>query len=201
MTGVQTCALPIYFYFLFPSHDIEVVKDTVMMLAHGGYRVALATTHIPLSQVAQSVTLDLMERKIKILAQDLSRWFGISGPRIAICGLNPHAGESGHIGREEIEIIQPGIERLNAEGYKLIGPLSADTVLMQRHATAYDAVFAWYHDQGLGPIKALYFDTAVNITLGLPIFRSSVDHGTALDLAGTGKACSNNFRSAIAAAC
>ncbi len=160
----------------------------VMMLASGNMRVALATTHLPLASVAQAITGTLLDEVLAILAADLQRWWGLRQPRIAVCGLNPHAGESGHLGREELNIIQPAVARLRARGLDVSGPFPADTIFVPRLMAGYDAVLAMYHDQGLPVIKHSHFDEAVNVTLGLPIIRTSVDHGTALDLAGTGQA-------------
>ncbi|MCO5763196.1 MAG: 4-hydroxythreonine-4-phosphate dehydrogenase PdxA [Chromatiaceae bacterium] len=174
--------------------------EPVMMLAAPGLRVALATTHLPLRQVPDHITREGLERVIRILHRDLRQRFGLADPRLLVCGLNPHAGESGHLGREEIEIISPLLRDLRAQGLNLTGPLPADTVFVpQRLATA-DAVLAMYHDQGLPVLKHLGFGQAVNITLGLPIIRVSVDHGTALDLAGTGHADTGSLRAALATA-
>lgn len=162
--------------------------DPVMMLATEGLRVALATTHLPLSEVSQAITPQLLERIIRILHADLCSKFGIHNPDILVCGLNPHAGEGGHLGREEIEIITPVLEQLRSAGMKLHGPLPADTLFTPHYLNQADAVLAMYHDQGLPVLKHKGFGQAVNITLGLSIIRTSVDHGTALDLAGTGKA-------------
>ena len=163
-------------------------KTPVMMLATKGLRVALATTHIPLHQVTESITHEKLETVLTILHQDLKTKFGISAPRILVCGLNPHAGEDGHLGTEEITVITPLLEQLRQQGMDLIGPLPADTLFVPNKLTDADAILAMYHDQGLPVLKHMGFGNAVNITLGLPIIRTSVDHGTALDLAGTGKA-------------
>ena len=160
----------------------------VMMLASGNMRVALATTHLPLASVAQAITLPLLLQVLAILETDLNRWWGLTKPRIAVCGLNPHAGESGHLGREELTIIAPAVNQMRERGLDVSGPFPADTIFVPRLMTGYDAVLAMYHDQGLPVIKHAHFDQAVNVTLGLPIIRTSVDHGTALDLAGTGHA-------------
>ena len=159
----------------------------VMMLANRKLKVALVTTHMPLSQVSASVTDDTVRLAIEITHNDLQYKFGIANPKIAICGLNPHAGENGHLGREEIEIISPAIEQLKTRGLDLMGPLPADTAFTTQIINEVDAFIAMYHDQGLPVVKALGFGETVNITLGLPIIRTSVDHGTALSLAGTGK--------------
>jgi 4-hydroxythreonine-4-phosphate dehydrogenase len=158
----------------------------VMMLATPGLRVALATTHLPLRAVADAITPALLHEVIGILHHDLRTKFGIAQPRILVCGLNPHAGEGGHLGREEIEVIEPVLETLRRTGMHLSGPLPADTLFTPRHLEHADAVLAMYHDQGLPVLKHKGFGRAVNITLGLPIVRTSVDHGTALELAGNG---------------
>ena len=162
--------------------------DVVMMLASDTLRVALATTHLPLRAVPDAITHAGLLRNLRILHAALRRDFGIEQPRIAVLGLNPHAGEAGHLGREEIEIIEPALAALRAEGLLLEGPLPADTAFLPAKLAHFDAVFAMYHDQGLPVLKHGGFDRAVNITLGLPYVRVAVDHGTALDLAGTGRA-------------
>ncbi len=149
-------------------------------------RVALITTHLPISQVASHITSDRIERVLKVLNKDLTQRFGITKPCIAVCGLNPHAGEGGHLGTEENEIIIPTLEKLRHQGMNLVGPLPADTAFTQHHLQGKDAVVAMYHDQGLPVIKHQGFGEVVNVTLGLPIIRTSVDHGTALDIAGQG---------------
>ncbi|WP_295455898.1 4-hydroxythreonine-4-phosphate dehydrogenase PdxA [uncultured Thiodictyon sp.] len=169
----------------------------VMLLATPGLRVALVTTHLPLKEVAAAITAPLLAEVLTILHGDLVRRFGIADPRILVCGLNPHAGEGGHLGREEIEIIEPVLERLRGRGWDLRGPLPADTVFVPERLAGADAVLAMYHDQGLPVLKHLGFGQAVNITLGLPIIRTSVDHGTALDLAGTDRADLGSLRAAI----
>ncbi len=169
----------------------------VMMLATPGLRVALATTHLPLSQVPAHITAESLEETLLILHRALVERFGIAAPRILVAGLNPHAGEGGHMGREEIEIISPCLERLRARGLQLEGPLPADTLFTPKHLEHADAVLAMYHDQGLPVLKYAGFGQAVNITLGLPIVRTSVDHGTALDLAGKGGAHAGSLRFAI----
>lgn len=190
------------------------VDEVVMMLAtdsalharegswQGGsaLRVALATTHLPLRDVAEAVTAPRLERLLDILHADIERWFGIMNPRVAVCGLNPHAGEGGHLGREEIDIIGPVLERLRGKGMRLDGPLPADTLFTPRHLAGVDAVLAMYHDQGLPVLKYAGFGRAANITLGLPLVRTSVDHGTALDLAGQGIADAGSLRVAVALA-
>jgi 4-hydroxythreonine-4-phosphate dehydrogenase len=169
----------------------------VMMLASPSMRVALVTTHIPLRDVANQVTAERFKMVLEILHHDLRSKFGFENPRIIVCGLNPHAGEGGHMGLEERDIIEPVLNQLRQQGMTLIGPLPADTVFTPHHLQQCDAVLAMYHDQGLSPLKQTGFGNAVNITLGLPIIRTSVDHGTALDLAGTGKIDSGSFQVAI----
>jgi len=169
----------------------------VMMLASPAMRVALATTHLPLKEVSTAITIDSLCEVITILHHDLVKWWAIAQPRIGVCGLNPHAGESGHLGDEEIRVIGPAIARLAARGVHVVGPLPADTAFVPRKLADFDAILAMYHDQGLPVIKHSGFDTAVNITLGLPILRTSVDHGTALDLAGTGGADPSSLSAAV----
>ncbi|MHB1540660.1 MAG: 4-hydroxythreonine-4-phosphate dehydrogenase PdxA [Steroidobacteraceae bacterium] len=169
----------------------------VMMLATGSLRVALATTHLPLSQVSRAITRELVLDTVTILERDLRQGWGLRRPRIAVCGLNPHAGEGGHLGDEEIRVIEPALAMLRARGLEVAGPLPADTVFVPRILADYDAVLAMYHDQGLPVIKHAGFDSAVNVTLGLPIVRTSVDHGTALELAGTGRADCTSLVAAI----
>ncbi|OQX01172.1 MAG: 4-hydroxythreonine-4-phosphate dehydrogenase PdxA [Thiothrix lacustris] len=169
----------------------------VMMLTAGTLRVALATTHLPLNKVSENITASVLEDVLTILHHDLQTKFGIAQPHILVCGLNPHAGEGGHLGMEEIEVITPTLQRLRARGLNLTGPLPADTLFTPRHLQGADAVLAMYHDQGLPVLKYAGFGKAINITLGLPIIRTSVDHGTALDLAGTGKAETGSLREAI----
>lgn len=162
--------------------------EVAMMLVAPGLRVALATTHLPLSAVAAAITRDTLTRIVRIVDADLRARFRIANPRICVLGLNPHAGESGHLGREEIDTIIPVLGALRAEGITLDGPLPADTAFLPGLRAQYDAYLAMYHDQGLPVLKALGFGDSVNVTLGLPYVRTSVDHGTALDLAGTGRA-------------
>lgn len=169
----------------------------VMMLATEGLRVALATTHLPLKDVASHIGIDSLTETITILQRDLQQVFGIKQPRILVCGLNPHAGEGGHMGREEIDTIIPCLERLREQGINLIGPLPADTLFTAHHLNNADAVLAMYHDQGLPVLKYKGFGKAVNITLGLPIIRTSVDHGTALDLAATHKVDTGSLETAL----
>ncbi len=169
----------------------------VMMLVGGGLRVALATTHVAVKDIAREITQPGLEQTLRVLEHDLKTRFGCAPPRIAVAGLNPHAGESGHMGREEIDVIMPVIERLRREGMQLTGPLPADTVFNPERLAQFDCVLAMYHDQGLPVLKYASFGRGVNVTLGLPIVRTSVDHGTALDLAGTGKADAGSLRTAI----
>lgn len=173
------------------------IDQVVMMLATEGLRVALATTHLPLARVPEAITRNLLLRVIRILHHDLQQHFGIGQPRILVCGLNPHAGENGHLGHEEQDIIEPLIRELAAGGMQITGPLPADTLFTEKHLSSADAVLAMYHDQGLPVLKYKGFGKAVNITLGLPFIRTSVDHGTALDLAGTGKADHGSLLAAI----
>lgn len=175
-------------------------EQVVMMLATRELRVPLVTTHLPLKDVSAAITIRHLEKVIRILRTDLVTKFGIEAPRIDVCGLNPHAGEGGHLGMEEIEIIEPVLERLRSEGMDLRGPLPADTAFAQHRIPESDAILAMYHDQGLPVLKHAGFGRAVNITLGLPFIRTSVDHGTALDLAGTGKANMGSLHEAIAIA-
>lgn len=175
----------------------SATAQVVMMLVGGGMRVALATTHLALNQVSQHIQMDTLTRTIQILQHDLIHRFGIAQPRIMVAGLNPHAGEQGHLGDEEIRVITPVIQALQQQGYQLIGPLPADTMFNQKNLPQTDAFLAMYHDQGLAVLKHASFGEAVNITLGLPFIRTSVDHGTALDLAGTGKIDCGSFIEAI----
>jgi 4-hydroxythreonine-4-phosphate dehydrogenase len=182
--------------FLFSGHteffaDGAGVDQVVMMLATPTLRVALATTHLPLNLVSQSITQSSLTRVIEIIHH------GLSSPRIAVCGLNPHAGEGGYLGMEEIEVISPVIEQLRNQGINLSGPWPADTIFVQEKLNEYDVVLAMYHDQGLPVLKHQGFGRAVNVTLGLPFIRTSVDHGTALDIAGTGKATISSLQTAI----
>ncbi|RKR06596.1 4-hydroxythreonine-4-phosphate dehydrogenase [Kushneria sinocarnis] len=172
--------------------DLCGVDEVVMMLAtrlgEHALRVALATTHLPLKEVSAALTPALLERVVTLLDHDLRRHFGIENPLVRVCGLNPHAGEAGHLGREELEVITPVLDNLRSRGLRLEGPLPADTLFTPRHLEGADAILAMYHDQGLPVLKHAGFGRAANITLGLPLIRTSVDHGTALDLAGTGRA-------------
>jgi 4-hydroxythreonine-4-phosphate dehydrogenase len=166
----------------------RAASEVVMMLASPDLRVTLATTHLPLSAVPAAITPGLLARTLRIVSQSLTSLYGLPNPRIAVLGLNPHAGEDGHMGREEIDTIIPLLEQLRAEGMDLLGPLPADTAFVPAMRGRYDAVLAMYHDQALPVLKSEAFDSTVNVTLGLPFIRTSVDHGTALDLAGTGRA-------------
>ncbi|SFV85236.1 4-hydroxythreonine-4-phosphate dehydrogenase [hydrothermal vent metagenome] len=169
---------------------------TVMMLATEGLRVTLATTHIPLSQVPQYIQADSLEQTLTIINHTL-KGYGLQNPKIVVCGLNPHAGEGGYLGSEEIEIINPLIEKLNKQGFNLVGSVPADTAFTPDALRGVDCVLAMYHDQGLPVLKTLGFKKAVNVTLGLPFIRTSVDHGTALDLAGTGNISMGSLHTAI----
>ncbi|WNC74316.1 4-hydroxythreonine-4-phosphate dehydrogenase PdxA [Thalassotalea psychrophila] len=171
--------------------------DVVMMLATEGLRVSLMTTHIPLAYVSKAITFERIQKITRILHKDLKEKFGIKEPKIYVCGLNPHAGEDGHLGREEIETIIPAIESLREEGMHLVGPLAADTIFQTKYLDDADAVLAMYHDQGLPVLKYKGFGASVNITLGLPFIRTSVDHGTAIELAGSLDADTGSFRAAM----
>jgi 4-hydroxythreonine-4-phosphate dehydrogenase len=180
--------------------DLTKAPLPVMMLAADNLRVALATTHLPLKDVSDAISKDSLKQVISILHNDLATKFGIKSPHILICGLNPHAGEGGHLGMEEIETIEPVIEAFKKEGLNLTGPLPADTLFTPKYLETADAVLAMYHDQGLPVLKHVGFGHAINVTLGLPIIRTSVDHGTALDLAGSGKASTGSLMAAFDAA-
>jgi len=173
------------------------VEQTVMLLTDGQLRVALATTHLPLREVAVALSVESLKQILRIMHRDLQQHFGLGSPRIAVLGLNPHAGEGGHLGHEETRIIEPVIRLLRDEGLVLSGPLPADTAFTPAARGEYDAVLAMYHDQGLPALKAFGFGHTVNITLGLPIIRTSVDHGTALDIAGSGRADPGSLLCAI----
>ena len=173
---------------------------TVMMLATEGLRVALATTHLPLAKVPSAINKSLLRKVITILHADLVQKFGIENPTILVCGLNPHAGEGGHLGLEEIDTIEPVLADLKSLGMDLIGPLPADTLFTAKYLDNADAVLSMFHDQGLPVLKYKGFGDACNITLGLPIIRTSVDHGTALDIAGSGNANTGSLYNAIATA-
>ena len=180
-------------YFASQSNTLDVV----MLLSTEGLNVALATTHIPLEYVSKAITAERLNRVIRIIDNDLKQKFGLAEPHIFVCGLNPHAGEDGHIGREEIETMIPALEALRGEGIKLTGPLPADTIFQPKYLEDADVVLAMYHDQGIPVLKFKGFGAAVNITLGLPFIRTSVDHGTAVDLAGTGQADTGSFQKAL----
>jgi 4-hydroxythreonine-4-phosphate dehydrogenase len=189
----------------FTGHTEYLAEKTgtprvVMLLAGGGLRVALATTHLPLREVATALVPAELETTLRILHADLRTKFGIAAPRILVAGLNPHAGESGHMGREEIDVIEPVLAQLRGEGMDLIGPLPADTLFTKNVLAGSHAQLAMYHDQGLAVLKYAAFDEGINVTLGLPIIRTSVDHGTALDLAGTGRAAPTSLYAAVDAA-
>ena len=171
--------------------------DVVMMLANDIVRVALTTTHLPLREVAQAITPDVLSRCLRITEQALRQDFGIDRPVIAVLGLNPHAGEAGHLGREEIDVIEPVLAALRGEGMELVGPLPADTAFLPQKLAGFDAVLAMYHDQGLPVLKYSGFERAVNLTLGLPYPRVAVDHGTALELAGKGIADPSSLFAAV----
>jgi len=185
----------------FSGHTEFLAQHTggypVMMLVCPGLRVALATTHLPLSEVPRALTPKRIERVIRILDNDLIERFGIPRPKILVCGINPHAGEGGHLGREEIDVLDPCLNLLRAEGLQLEGPLPADSLFTPGKLDQADAVLAMYHDQGLPVLKHMGFGRSVNITLGLPIVRTSVDHGTALELAGTGQADPGSLHAAL----
>ncbi len=177
--------------------ELTRTPQVVMMLAGGGMRVALATTHLPLREVVDAITQPLLESVLRILQRDLQRRFGIAQPRILVAGLNPHAGEGGHLGREEIDVMIPVLDKLRGEGFDVSAPLPADTLFAAHRLRECDAVLTMYHDQGLPVLKHASFGEGVNITLGMPIIRTSVDHGTALELAGTGKAHVGSLLEAI----
>lgn len=172
-------------------------SPAVMMLTAGTLRVALATTHLPLAAVSAALTVDSLCATSAVLARALEQWWSIRAPRIAVCGLNPHAGEGGYLGDEEQRVIAPAIETMRQRGIDARGPLPADTVFVPRILAGFDAVLAMYHDQGLPVVKHAGFERAVNVTLGLPFVRTSVDHGTAFDLAGTGRADSGSLTAAV----
>jgi 4-hydroxythreonine-4-phosphate dehydrogenase len=191
--------------YAFTGHTEYLAERTraalpVMMLLSGSLRVALVSTHLPLSEVPRAITRTRLRATLRIVHNDLQRYFALNAPRIAVLGLNPHAGEAGHLGREEIDIIEPVIQELRLEGLDLQGPVPADTAFTPRFLATTDVIVAMYHDQGLPVIKHASFGKAVNITLGLPILRTSVDHGTALDLARSGKADVGSLHAALALA-
>jgi 4-hydroxythreonine-4-phosphate dehydrogenase len=186
----------------FTGHTEFLAEQThtglvVMMLVGGGMRVALATTHLALKDVPAAITAPLLDEVVRIIQRDLQRRFGIAQPRILVAGLNPHAGEGGYLGREEIEVMMPVLDKLRAEGINVSEPLPADTLFTPHRLVQCDCVLTMYHDQGLPVLKHASFGQGVNVTLGLPVIRTSVDHGTALDLAGTGKADSGSLLEAI----
>jgi len=172
-------------------------RHVVMLLVGGGMRVALATTHLPLAQVPGAITADLLAATLDVLQHDLRERFGLPRPRIGVAGLNPHAGEGGHLGREEIEVIAPALAAARARGIDAAGPLPADTLFVPAMLARFDAVLAMFHDQGLPVLKHASFGHGVNVTLGLPLVRTSVDHGTALDLAGGGGADAGSMKAAL----
>jgi 4-hydroxythreonine-4-phosphate dehydrogenase len=189
----------------FSGHTEYIAERTgaaqpVMLLLGGGLRVALATTHLPLARVSGALTRKRLTAVLRVLESDLRRRFRLRAPRILVCGLNPHAGESGHLGTEEREVIAPVIERLRRAGMRLTGPVPADTAFVPTTVRGFDAVLAMYHDQGLPVLKRASFGHAVNMTLGLPILRTSVDHGTALDIAGRGRADPGSLLAAVSLA-
>lgn len=171
--------------------------DVIMLFVAGKLKVALATTHLPLSQVPQAIKTEKLTRLLLLLNSEIKKTFGLREPKIFVCGLNPHAGENGHLGREEIDIIQPAIRCAQKEGLNITGPLPADTIFTEQYLANADVVLAMYHDQALPVVKSLSFGHAVNVTLGLPFLRTSVDHGTALDIAGTGKADEGSLKAAV----
>jgi 4-hydroxythreonine-4-phosphate dehydrogenase len=177
--------------------ELTHTPKVVMMLLNQVMRVALVTTHIPLKDVAAQVTADELNAVIRILHADMQSKFGIAKPRIGVCGLNPHAGEAGHLGREELDTIIPALNGLRALGMDLVGPIPADSLFTPEKVKQFDAILAMYHDQGLTPLKYAGFGESVNITLGLPIIRTSVDHGTALDIAGKNMAHAGSLRAAL----
>ena len=176
------------------------VEDVIMLLMTDAMRVALATTHLPLAQVSNALTQPLLERRLHILNNTLRQQFAVAQPRILVAGLNPHAGEGGHLGSEEINVIQPVCEHLRSQGVDLVGPLPADTLFTPKYLQHADAVMSMFHDQGLPVLKYSGFGQAVNVTLGLPFIRTSVDHGTALDIAGSGDADLGSFLAALTVA-
>lgn len=202
VTGPVHKATMILAGFEFPGHT-EVLahwtgaEHVVMMLVNGNLRVALQTTHLPLAQVPSAITQDSLKATIAVLTQELAAQLGIPKPRIGVCGLNPHAGEQGQLGQEEQEVMIPALEWCRRKGYQVFGPFPADTIFCPETVSQYDVILAMYHDQGLPVLKSRGLEASVNVTLGLPIIRTSVGHGTALHLAGTGKVQSGSLRSAI----
>ena len=177
--------------------NIRLIRS---MLAGGGMRVALVTTHLPLRDVSAAITAERLDSVLRTVDADLRRRFGLARPKIQVCGLNPHAGEGGHLGREEIDVIVPVMRRLEQEGLRLAGPVPADTAFLPARVSGCDVVVAMYHDQGLAALKAASFGHAVNVTLGLPIIRTSVDHGTAVELAGSDRGEAGSLAAAISLA-
>ncbi len=177
--------------------ELTQTPQVVMMLMTAALKVALVTTHLPLSQVSHSITQGKLTQILTVLQKGLQEHFKLPQPKILVCGLNPHAGENGHLGREEIDIIIPTLEKLRQAGMTLTGPMPADTAFIPQNLAQADVVLTMYHDQGLPVLKHIGFEDAINVTLGLPFIRTSVDHGTALDLAGTGKASIGSLRAAI----
>jgi len=177
--------------------ELTNTDRVVMMLLNQVMRVALVTTHLPLKDVAAEITAERLTEVTTIVHRDMQLKFGIEQPHIAVCGLNPHAGEDGHLGREELDVIIPTLETLRAQGMQLSGPIPADTLFTPNKVKQFDAILAMYHDQGLAPLKYAGFGESVNLTLGLPIIRTSVDHGTALDIAGQGIADAGSLRAAL----
>ena len=173
------------------------MSDVLMLLVAGKLRVALATTHLPLAKVAESIGQALLRRRLGLLLTGLRQGFAIAQPRVLVAGLNPHAGESGHLGREEIDVIGPVCDEFRSRGEHILGPLPADTLFTPNYLAQADAVLAMYHDQGLPVLKHVGFGKAVNVTLGLPFVRTSVDHGTALEIAGSGKADVGSLQCAV----
>lgn len=193
---INKAGIPFSGHTEFFAHQANC-SDVVMMLATPGLRVALVTTHIPLAYVSKAITHERLQKVTRILHADLINKFGIPSPKIYVCGINPHAGEGGHLGREEIEVMNPALDELRAEGMDLIGPLPADTIFQEKYLADADAILTMYHDQGLPVLKYKGFGASVNITLGLPFIRTSVDHGTALELAGTELADEGSFLEAM----
>lgn len=177
--------------------ELSETPKVVMMLLNEHMKVALATTHMPLKEVSSHITYDSLKEVIQILHKDMQHKFSLSNPRLAVCGLNPHAGEDGHLGMEEIEVIEPLLKELTQQGMNLQGPIPADSLFTKDKLKYYDAVLAMYHDQGLTPLKYAGFGESVNLTMGLPFIRTSVDHGTALDIAGQNIASESSLSAAI----
>jgi len=193
---INQAGIPFSGHTEFFAHQANC-QDVVMLLAAPGLQVALVTTHIPLAYVSKAITRDRLHQIIKILHKDLVTKFALDDPKIYVCGLNPHAGEDGHLGREEIDVIIPALNELREQNMNIVGPLPADTLFQPKYLEDADVILAMYHDQGLPVLKSQGFGSSVNITLGLPYIRTSVDHGTALELAGTGKADIGSFVCAL----